>query len=149
MLAPAARIRQRNLIRDFAAGELPETCPFADDTPKARVGRRPRAMGDGVMNHRRDIRRDDIAPLLEEVEDRAPDGDMPPDAVVSNDGLDPQILAEAAAGAGDDDDDVPEHLWPSEGVDTLGEYSRRAAESPEAAIDRMPDSDEDSPDGNA
>lgn len=91
---------------------------------------------------RRDVRRDDIAPLLEEVEDRAPDGDMPPDAPVSNDGLDPAILAEAAAGTGDDDDDVSEHLWPAEGVDTLGEYSRRAAESPEEAIERLPDDPE-------
>lgn len=101
------------------------------------------------MNDRRDIRREDIAPLLEEAEDRAPDGNMPPDTVVSNADLDPEILAEAAAGTGDDDDDVPEHLWPAEGADTLGEYSRRAAESPEAAIDRMPDSVEDDPGGSA
>jgi len=39
MPAPDARIRQRNLIRDFAAGELPETYPFVDDTPDKRVGR--------------------------------------------------------------------------------------------------------------
>ena len=98
---------------------------------------------------RGDIRRKDVAPLVEDAEDRAPDGDMPPDALVSNAGLDPQILAEAAAGTSDDDDDVPEHMWPAEGADTLGEYSRRAAESPEATIDRMPDAEETPPDGNA
>ncbi len=106
-------------------------------------------MNDGSAGDptRREVRRDDIAPLLEEAEDRAPDGDMPPDAVVANEGLEPEILADAAAGTGDDDDDVPEHLWPAEGVDTLGEYSRRAAESPEAAIDRMRD-DEEPADGS-
>lgn len=96
----------------------------------------------------RDIRREDIAPLMEEAEDRAPDGNMPPDAIVSNAGLDPEILAEAAAGSGDDDDDIAEHLWPAEGVDSLGEYSRRAAESPEETIDRMPDTD-DEPSGSS
>lgn len=105
-------------------------------------------MSDGSTNDRQrpDIRRADLEPLLEGIEDRAPDGDMPPDAVVSNEGLDPEVFAEAAAGTGDDDDDVPEHLWPAEGVDTLGEYSRRAAESPEEAIERLPD-DAEPPDG--
>lgn len=108
------------------------------------ASRSERTMSDGIAGRRTrsGIRRDDVAPLMEAAEDRAPDGDMPPDAVVSNAGIDPELLSEAAAGTGDDDDDIPEHMWPAEGVDSLGEYSRRAAESPEEVIDRMPDDDE-------
>ncbi|MCO5175496.1 MAG: hypothetical protein M9890_00730 [Thermomicrobiales bacterium] len=96
-------------------------------------------MNNDTNTPRRDIRRKDIEPLMERAEDRAPDGDLPDDAQVSNDDLPQWMLDEAAAGSGDDDDDIPEHLWPAEGADTLGEYTRRISESIDEAVDRLPD----------
>jgi hypothetical protein len=93
---------------------------------------------------RGEVSRKDIERLMEQAEDRAPDGDMPPGSIVSNDDLSDDVLSEAGAGSGDYDDDIPEHLWEAEGVDTLGEYTRRASESIEDAIDRLPDDPEDS-----
>jgi hypothetical protein len=92
-----------------------------------------------MHENRDDTRRRDIEDLMEQAEDRAPDGDMPPGTNVSNEGLSDEVLSEAGAGSGDYDDDVPEHLWPAEGVDSLSEYTRRASEDPADAIDRLPD----------
>jgi hypothetical protein len=92
------------------------------------------------MDPKRDgTRRKDIEPLMEQAEDRAPDGNMPPGTNVSNVGLSDEVLSEAGAGSGDYDDDVPEHLWPAAGADSLSEYTRRASEDPADAIDRLPD----------
>lgn len=100
--------------------------------------------------HRDDIRRDDLAEMLELAEDRAPDGDLPDDAVMSNDDLDPDMLTAASRGTGDNDDDIPEHLWPSRGVDSLSEYTRQLAEDPQEMIERLPlDEDDVEPSGDA
>jgi len=101
-------------------------------------------MTEDRKQRRRGIRRDDVEPIMEDAEDRAPDGDLPDDAVVSNDDVPQWMLDDASAGSGDDDDDVPEHLWPAEGADTLGEYTRRISESMDEAVDRLPDT-EDTP----
>lgn len=101
------------------------------------------AAGNADRADRDDIRRADLAEMVELAEDRAPDGDLPDDAVVSNEDLDPELLAAASRGTGDDNDDIPEHLWPSRGVDTMSEYSRHAAEDPQEAIERLPLDDDD------
>lgn len=88
--------------------------------------------------NRDDIRRDDLAEMMELAEDRAPDGDLPDDATMSNDEVDPDLLSVASRGTGDNDDDIPEHLWPARGVDSMSEYSRQAAEDPQEMIERLP-----------
>ncbi len=92
---------------------------------------------------RDDIRRDDLAEILDAAENRAPDGDLPDDAEMSNQGIDPDILDTASRGTGDVDDDIPEHLWPSRGVDSMSEYTRHAAEDPQEAIERLPLDEDD------